>query len=57
VVLAVTAVKDGEPSSIDKQRRKRLRDNLASAYGQDEVQALVAALRGKADIKIYKNRL
>ena len=54
-LVQVSAVRDGDASSLSKDARASLRKNLEHFHGQAEVQALVDSLRKSAEIDIPKH--
>jgi len=56
-VVAVFAVRDGDPSQMDEQTRARYAQALRQAFGGDEFNALLNALKAQAEIERYQDRL
>ncbi len=56
-VVAVFAVRDGDPSKMDEQTRTRYAQALRQTFGGDEFNALLNALKAKAEIERYQDRL
>ena len=55
--LAVEAVEPGDPSEVGAERRGQLRQTLSELDGEASVQAVVAALRDRADVEIRESNL
>jgi peptidyl-prolyl cis-trans isomerase D len=53
----VEAVRSGDPSSVDDQRRRALRQTLNDLDAQASSRAVVAALRDRADIQVREENL
>ncbi len=54
-LLKITRVVDNE--AVDVARRKAVSDELRQILGQEELNALVASLKLKADVKVQQDRL
>jgi len=55
VLLKITRVVDGE--AVDVAKRKAASEELRRLLGQEELDAYVANLRLKADVKVQQDRL
>jgi len=56
-LLQVTAVRDGDASTIDETQRNAVREQLAQTLGNAETLAYVAALRKQIEVKLAPERL
>ncbi len=56
-VVAVFAVRDGDPSGMDAQTRQGYAQVLRQTFGGDEFNALLNALKAQAEIERYQDRL
>ncbi len=56
-VVLVFAVHDADPTALDEPTRARYRDALRQAFGGDEFNALLQALKAEAEIERYLDRL
>ncbi len=52
-LVALSAVHDGAAPSLTKDQRASYRNELANNYGQNQIEAMVDALRKQADVKIH----
>jgi hypothetical protein len=57
VLIALTAVADGDPSATEAEQRAALAEQLAQAIGGAESLAYVQALRKAATIEVVEDRL
>jgi len=55
-VLAVMAVKDGDPASLDEAARKREMEQLASRKGSAQFNLMGRFLREQADVEITQEK-
>ncbi|MBS0584437.1 MAG: SurA N-terminal domain-containing protein [Proteobacteria bacterium] len=56
-LVALTAVKDADPSKLDAKSKEAARNQLAQGYSNDSVRGFLEALRKSADVKIAEDRL
>jgi peptidyl-prolyl cis-trans isomerase D len=56
-LVELSAVKDGDPATVDAARRDQVRNELQQRLGMGEAQALLAALRAQPRIVIAEERL
>ena len=56
-LVALTAVKDADPSKLDAKSKEAARNQLAQGYSNDAVRGFLEALRKSADVKIAEDRL
>ncbi len=55
--VTLLAVEDGDPSAVDQDTRSQLRASVNNLDGQASVDALLAALRERATIRVYEDNL
>ena len=56
-LVALTAVKDADPSKLDAKSREAARNQLAQGYSNDAVRGFLDALRKSTEVKIVEDRL
>lgn len=56
-IVAVFSVRDGDASKATEEERLSVRRELQRIYGQGAFDSLLAQIRNKADITVYKNNL
>jgi peptidyl-prolyl cis-trans isomerase D len=56
-LVALTAVKDADPSKLDAKSKEAARNQLAQSYSNDAVRGFLDGLRKSADVKIAEDRL
>ncbi len=56
-LVALTVVKDADPSKLDAKSKEAARNQLAQAYSNDAVRGFLDGLRKAADVKIAEDRL
>ncbi|MGH8106842.1 MAG: hypothetical protein ACREO2_11020, partial [Arenimonas sp.] len=56
-LIQVTAIKDGDISSLDAETRKSIRQQLAQARGTAEAQAYIKSLRKQYTVKVIEANL
>ena len=56
-LVALTAVKEADPSKLDAKSKEAARNLLAQSYSNDAVRGFLDALRKSADVKIAEDRL
>jgi peptidyl-prolyl cis-trans isomerase D len=56
-LVALTSVKDADPSKLDAKSKEAARNQLAQGYANDAVRGFLEALRKSADVKIAEDRL
>jgi len=56
-LVALTAVKDADPSKLDAKSKEAARNQLAQGYSNDAVRGFLDALRKSAEVKIAEDRL
>lgn len=56
-LVALTSVKDADPSKLDAKSKEAARNQLAAGYSNDAVRGFLDALRKSADVKIAEERM
>lgn len=56
-LVALTAVKDADPSKLDAKSKEAARNQLAQGYSSEAVRGFLETLRKSADVKVAEERL
>ncbi|MBN8884652.1 MAG: SurA N-terminal domain-containing protein [Rudaea sp.] len=56
-LVALTSVKDADPSKLDAKSKEAARNQLAAGYSNDAVRGFLDALRKSADVKVAEERM
>ncbi|MGF1615698.1 MAG: SurA N-terminal domain-containing protein [Gammaproteobacteria bacterium] len=57
VVISLESVKDGDPTVVEEERKRDLKEGLRRDYAHHDFDALVQGLRTQAKIQVYGDRI